>query len=516
MPRNDGTLTFVRPGKELFREVRAGYLVTVIRGGRERPLVWRPPEPLPIDRNEEWEMHWMPEGLSARQFAGRGDERRPRQIVPIPERAIDTGAAVALFGSPDSDRPDFAVRVQRLRPILSPTKRPPLTPSADSEAMAYLFSGAGDAVYEAVAVRAAFSVTLDDRQAVQFVANGNDATLIAFVPGFQCRIGEHPPQELPPNVPLKVDLSQGDFLELRFGRLWWHLTTVLDSGAFVLGPEDAPAPDVERERRRWRRLLTGGIVATFVGTLALLSVAPPAPKPAVRPATTEDIRLKPPKPVAPAFLPPMPESATRATRRQGQPALPGPAMIVEARRTAPLAAATPEPELVGDAPRAQRDSPSIAETIHRAVDGGGGAAEHAGRASSEDAGNWDPRVRSPRQQRRRRAASSDGSPMRLTLSGTGQLERADVEAALERHLAQFQRCYVNALDRNADARGVVRLEWTIARSGGVSDVVVLRSDIADDTMLRCIDEEVRRVRFPQPVNGAVRVQYPFVFRSLGD
>jgi outer membrane biosynthesis protein TonB len=106
--------------------------------------------------------------------------------------------------------------------------------------------------------------------------------------------------------------------------------------------------------------------------------------------------------------------------------------------------------------------------------------------------------------------------MRLTLSGTGQLERAEVEAALERHLAQFQRCYVNALDRDAGARGVVRLEWTIARSGGVSDVVVLRSDIADDTMLRCIDEEVRRVRFPQPVDGAVRVQYPFVFRSLGD
>ena len=106
--------------------------------------------------------------------------------------------------------------------------------------------------------------------------------------------------------------------------------------------------------------------------------------------------------------------------------------------------------------------------------------------------------------------------MRLTLSGTGQLERTDVEGALERHLGQFQRCYVDALARNGYARGIVRLEWTITRIGGVSDVVVLRSDIADDTLLRCLDEEVRRVRFPAPVNGAVRVQYPFVFRSIGD
>lgn len=500
MPRNDGTLTFVRPGKALFGEVQAGYLVTVVRGGRERPLVWRPPEPLPLDLREEWEMHWMPEGMSARQFAGRGEQRRPRQIVPIPDRAIETGAAVALFGSPDNDRPDFAVRVQRLRPILPPTKRQPIEVPRNAEATAYLFSGAGDAVYEAVPVSTQFSVFLDDRRAVQFVSEGSRATLVASLSGFQCRIGDHAPQELGMNVPTEVDLSAGEFLELRSGKLWWHLTTVRTPEPFTLGPEDAPSPEATRDDNRLRRVASATLVAALVAVTLVLLLAPPAPKSVTRPAEVSDIKLKPPKRIAPAAPAPMPELPPRAVAVEvRRPVLPTPST---------LAASAPPEQLAPTAAPRQVErplSPSLAESINRA------------RETGAPGPSWDPRVRSPRQERRsKEMAGANGSNMRLTITGTGRIERAEVEGALERHLGQFQRCYVDALARNGALRGVVQFEWTIARSGGVSDVVVLRSDISDETMTRCIDEEVRRVRFPVPADGAVRVQYPFVFRSLGD
>lgn len=514
MPRNDGTLTFVRPGKALFGEVSAGYLVTVVRGGRERPLVWRPPEPLPLDLREEWEMHWAPEGMSARQFSGRGEQRRPRQIVPIPDRAIDTGAAVALFGSPDNDRPDFAVRVQRLRPILPPTKRPAADVGAHGVLQAYLYSGAGDAVTDAVPVTNQFSVVVDDRRAVEFIGQGRAATLLASLPGFHCRLGNAPPQELVPNVPLEVDVTAGEFLEIRSGKLWWHLTTVASPDPFVLGPDDAPPPDVQREENRLRALVSATFVGSLLAVVGVLLWAPPAPKTPIVPATAAELKLKAPKRVAPAAPIPVPElAATAATKEVQEPrATPAPLTVEVTRPPAerwngkprePEAAPVPVPE--------RADVPSLAETINRAAELG----RPSGAGGSAAGGGIDPRVRSPRQERRRREVAEQG-PLRLTVSGTGHVERADVEAALERHLGEFQRCYVNALERNPQARGIAQFEWTISRTGMVSDVVVLRSEVGDDTMLRCLEEEVRRVRFPQPVDGAVRVRYPFVFRALGD
>jgi len=489
MPRNDGTLTFVRPGGALYGEVRAGYLVTIVRGGRERSLVWRPPQPLPLDLREEWEMHWMPEGMSARQFSGSGETRRPRQIVPIPDRAIDSGAAVALFGSPDNDRPDFAVRVQRLRPILAPNKRASAPRNVESEA--YLFTGAGDNVTDAVPVRNQFSVVVDDRRAVEFVGEGNGATLIAAVHGFQCRVGEDVPIELIPNVPFVVDLSTGQFLELRNGKLWWHLTTIEATEPFTVGPDDDVPPDVRREDARLRRLSSAAFVGTIVLAVLALLFAPPAPRVVPRPAEITEIKIKVPKRVAAAAALPIPAPAVKSfaieVTRPPEP----PRWQVE-KQFEPVATAAPE----------QPRSPSLADTINRAAQTGP---------------DIDTRVRSPRQERRRRDKASQGNTsMRLAVSGTGEIDRTEVEAALESHLGEFQRCYVTALNRLPNAKGVVQLEWTITRTGAVSDAVVLRSDIADDSLLRCIEEEVRRVRFPAPQEGAVRINYPFVFRSLGE
>ena len=95
----------------------------------------------------------------------------------------------------------------------------------------------------------------------------------------------------------------------------------------------------------------------------------------------------------------------------------------------------------------------------------------------------------------------------------GELDPALVSKEVRARIGAVKACYERALKRNPNLSGKVKVRWTITAAGTVSGV-----DIADDTMgdsevSSCIKQLVARWRFPEPSNGSVEVEFPFVFTA---
>jgi FHA domain len=95
----------------------------------------------------------------------------------------------------------------------------------------------------------------------------------------------------------------------------------------------------------------------------------------------------------------------------------------------------------------------------------------------------------------------------------GDLRHGAIQKVVNQHMAAIQRCYEVQLFRQPSLAGKVVFDWTISPMGSVSSARQYSSSLRSTAVSSCILALIRSWRFPQPVGGAVKVRYPFIFRS---
>ncbi|PCC73048.1 hypothetical protein SAMN02745121_06490 [Nannocystis exedens] len=92
----------------------------------------------------------------------------------------------------------------------------------------------------------------------------------------------------------------------------------------------------------------------------------------------------------------------------------------------------------------------------------------------------------------------------------GSLDDDLIRRVVRAHGPEIEACYAAALERDAQANGVVLVAFTIGTAGEVTATKVESSDIGDQTLHACMREAVGGWLFPRPEGGSVEVDYPFV------
>jgi hypothetical protein len=96
-------------------------------------------------------------------------------------------------------------------------------------------------------------------------------------------------------------------------------------------------------------------------------------------------------------------------------------------------------------------------------------------------------------------------------SSPGTLSSDEIDNVVEAGYPLFARCYRDGVSRNDTLGGTLRLRFTIAPSGAVSQVSDGGSDLSDRQVVDCIAEGFYALRFPEPAHGEVSVLYRIVF-----
>jgi hypothetical protein len=96
-------------------------------------------------------------------------------------------------------------------------------------------------------------------------------------------------------------------------------------------------------------------------------------------------------------------------------------------------------------------------------------------------------------------------------SSPGSLSSDEIDNVVEAGYPLFARCYRDGVSRNDTLGGTLRLRFTIAPSGSVSQVSDGGSDLSDRQVVDCIAEGFYALRFPEPTHGEVSVLYRIVF-----
>ena len=95
----------------------------------------------------------------------------------------------------------------------------------------------------------------------------------------------------------------------------------------------------------------------------------------------------------------------------------------------------------------------------------------------------------------------------------GKIDRAAVEKYLRQRTVAVQRCYYDVVRRNPNAGGRLVLQLTIATNGR-ANVSVTSDSVGDSAVAKCVVQKIKSWRFPKPEKKSVRLNVPFVFRSL--
>jgi TonB family protein len=88
---------------------------------------------------------------------------------------------------------------------------------------------------------------------------------------------------------------------------------------------------------------------------------------------------------------------------------------------------------------------------------------------------------------------------------------------IKRHQNEIKFCYEQELQKNPALAGKVAVAWTIDATGGVSEANISESSISNANVESCIEQRIRRWKFPEPQGGGVvNVTFPWIFKAAGD
>ena len=99
----------------------------------------------------------------------------------------------------------------------------------------------------------------------------------------------------------------------------------------------------------------------------------------------------------------------------------------------------------------------------------------------------------------------------------GGLDKDVIMKVIKRHQNEIKFCYEQELQKNPALAGKVAVAWTIDPSGGVSEANISESSIGNANVESCIEQRIRRWKFPEPQGGGVvNVTFPWIFKGAGD
>jgi hypothetical protein len=97
-------------------------------------------------------------------------------------------------------------------------------------------------------------------------------------------------------------------------------------------------------------------------------------------------------------------------------------------------------------------------------------------------------------------------------SGMGEAVRTDVNARMESARGQITDCYAKALKLDRKLRGMIVLQFDAAAdSGKFENINVLRDDMNDQMLQKCVVESVGLLKLATPQKTKLSVTYPLDF-----
>ena len=99
-------------------------------------------------------------------------------------------------------------------------------------------------------------------------------------------------------------------------------------------------------------------------------------------------------------------------------------------------------------------------------------------------------------------------------AGAGDMDYPVVQALVARHAgADVIRCYSDAARREPGLWGRLVLRLDVAPNGAVRDIVEIDSTFPDSATTKCAIDAIRKIGFPPPTNGNIRIVVPIRFGS---
>ena len=92
----------------------------------------------------------------------------------------------------------------------------------------------------------------------------------------------------------------------------------------------------------------------------------------------------------------------------------------------------------------------------------------------------------------------------------GKLDPDSVARALKKSSRSLQRCYERELKNTPSARGKIVIMFTIGTAGRVTDARVTVDSVGGGVG-SCVEQAIRRLRFPKPSRGPATVSKAMIF-----
>ena len=114
------------------------------------------------------------------------------------------------------------------------------------------------------------------------------------------------------------------------------------------------------------------------------------------------------------------------------------------------------------------------------------------------------------------AVDGDGRAMDMQMS-IGYLDERVVDRAMARHVPIMVDCFDRAGDARRYLSGQVVLRFVVEANGSVSDIHVIKNELGNYAVERCLIDAGRRIAFPAPEgNRRTDFEYSMRFRSTGE
>lgn len=110
-------------------------------------------------------------------------------------------------------------------------------------------------------------------------------------------------------------------------------------------------------------------------------------------------------------------------------------------------------------------------------------------------------------------ATADGIGIKIVGVGAADPGRSEavIRHVVEQHFAELQQSYLNALEADSNAEGVVTLHMTLAADGTVAYVRSTPLGLSDRGFVTIVERQAAAWRFVPSQAGLVSVHYPLVF-----
>jgi TonB family protein len=95
---------------------------------------------------------------------------------------------------------------------------------------------------------------------------------------------------------------------------------------------------------------------------------------------------------------------------------------------------------------------------------------------------------------------------------TGKLEAKAIKAVMSKNASGFKYCYEKSLAKDPALQGKVTISFTIGTRGTVTQADVKATTLDNAEVEKCIVNRLKKLRFPKPRGGAVKVSYPLIFK----